>query len=131
MGVPIAFFQFFKKSHFWSFFGVFLVKIDPKMVIFTKVSAHFLLVGYRTDVRLKMGLLCPFRGMPSLVPKFAFLVPEIGFITPPPQFEEFSEIGTFHKVCAHFLLASFRTDFTLKMGFLGVPLGARQAAHAT
>ena len=61
--------------------------------------------------------------MPSLVPKFALLVPEIGLRTPP-QFEEFSEIGTFHKVYAHFLLVSFRTDFRLKMGLLGVPLGA-------
>ena len=35
-----------------------------------------------------MGLLGFFRGMPSLVPKFAFLVFEIGLRTPP-QLENF------------------------------------------
>ena len=42
-----------------------------------------------------------FRGIPSLVPKFAFLVVEIG-LRKPPQFENFSEIEALHKVMAHF-----------------------------
>ncbi len=42
-----------------------------------------------------------FRGMPSLVPKFPFLVVEIGLLKPP-NLRFFSEIGTLHKVMAHF-----------------------------
>ena len=38
-----------------------------------------------------------FRGMPSFVSKFAFLVPEMG-LRNPPNLSSFSEIGTFHKV---------------------------------
>ena len=47
-----------------------------------------------------------FRGMPSFMPKFAFLVVENGLRDP--QFEIFSEIGTLHKVMAHFFLVGFR-----------------------
>ena len=64
--------------------------------------------------RLLWGTLRP---IPKVFSKFSFLA--IFW----PEFEEFSEIGTFHKVCAHFLLVSFRTDFRIKMGLLGVPLG--------
>ena len=42
-----------------------------------------------------------FRGIPSLVPKFAFLVVEIG-LRKHPQFENFSEIEALHKVMVHF-----------------------------
>mgnify|MGYP001298447762 CR=1 FL=1 len=38
--------------------------------------------------------------MPSLVPKFAFLVVDIG-LRKPPNLSIFSEIGTFHKVIEH------------------------------
>ena len=42
-------------------------------------------------------------GLLSLVPKFAFLVLEIG-LRKPPNLSMFSEIGTFHKVIEHMFL---------------------------
>ena len=44
-----------------------------------------------------------FRGMPSLVPKFAFLVVDIG-LRNPPNLRIFSEIGTFQTVIEHMFL---------------------------
>ena len=44
-----------------------------------------------------------FRGTPSYVPKFAFLVVDIG-LRKPPNLSMFSEIGTFHKVIEHMFL---------------------------
>ena len=44
-----------------------------------------------------------FRGIPSLVPKFAFLVVDIG-LRKPPNLSLFSEIGTFHKIIEHMFL---------------------------
>ena len=59
-----------------------------------------------------------FRGIPSLMPKFAFLVVEIG-LRKPPQFEIFSEIEALHKVMAHFFLVGFRGYWVLQSCFLG------------
>ena len=46
MGGPYRlFFEFFKNSHFWPFFGGFWVKIDPKIDIFTKSGRIFFWQG--------------------------------------------------------------------------------------
>ena len=62
-------------------------KFGAKFEIFSeigtmhKVMEHFLLVWTRTD---KNGFIMnTFRGMPSFVPKFAFLVVENGLRNPP------------------------------------------------
>ena len=63
-----------------------------------------------------------FRGMPSLVPKFPFLVVEIGLLKPP-NLRFFSEIGTLHKVMAHFFLVGSRGYWVFQSYFLDILWG--------
>ena len=124
MGVPIGlFFQNFSKILiFGHFLAVFGSKLTPKWS-FSLSQCAFSSGRVQDGFQTQNGFTrSTFRGMPSFVPKFAFQCPKLDLETP--QFEEFSEIGTLHKVCAHFFLTSFSTYFRLKMGLLGVPLGA-------
>ena len=83
MGGPYRlFFEFFKNSHFWPFFGGFWVKIDPKIDIFTK-SGRIFSGKVQDGFQTQNGFIrSTFRGMPSLVPKFAFLLVNIGLRKP-------------------------------------------------
>ena len=71
---------FFKN---WSFLGPFLVKIDPKLTFSLNLGAFFsgrVQNGFETQNGFTRST---FRGMPSFVPKFAFLVVENGLRNPP------------------------------------------------
>ena len=116
---------FFKIFIFWPFLAPFLVKIDPKLTFSLNLGAFFsgrVQNGFETQNGFTRST---FRGMPSFVPKFAFLVVENGLRNPTIG-EFFKKMGTLLNVGAFFLVGS-RTDLRLKMGLiLGVLLGVCQ-----
>ena len=74
---------FFKIFIFWPFLAPFLVKIDPKLTFSLNLGAFFsgrVQNGFETQNGFTRS---GFRGIPSLVPKFAFLVVENGLRNPP------------------------------------------------
>ena len=74
---------FFKIFIFWPFLTPFLVKIDPKLTFSLNLGAFFsgrVQNGFETQNGFTRST---FRGMPSFVPKFAFLVVENGLRNPP------------------------------------------------
>ena len=83
-GVPIgSFLNFSKILIFGHFLAVFGSKLTPKLTFSLNLGAFFsgwVQNGFETENGFTRSI---FRGMPSLVPKFAFLVVEIGLRNPP------------------------------------------------
>ena len=69
--------------------------------------ARFFLVGSRTDLRLKMGLPGVVLGYTKFGAKIRIFSGR-NWTQKTPQFENFSEIGTFHKVIEHMWFDSER-----------------------
>ena len=78
--IPKFFSKFSLFDHFWP---LFWSKIDPKLTFSLNLGAFFsgrVQNGFETQNGFTRS---GFRGIPSLVPKFAFLVVEIGLRKPP------------------------------------------------
>jgi hypothetical protein len=115
---------FFKIFIFWPFLAPFLVKIDPKLTFSLNLGAFFsgrVQNGFETQNGFTRST---FRGMPSFVPKFAFLVVENG-LRNLPIWDFFKKMGTLLNVGAFFsgrVQNGFETQngFT-RSGFRGIP----------
>ena len=90
----------FFKFPFWQFYGHIWVKIRSFSLNHGEFDCDMVQNKFETQTGCNMST---FRGMPSLLPKFAFLVPEIGAVNFP-NLRSISEIRLLHKVMGHFLV---------------------------